>query len=199
MLSKVIRLLVLPGLVGVSWLTTVAIVPQSAEAKTARINVTLNREPDETYQGFMRRAEVVARAAAQRSFDSDILTTKVAITILGQNQGEIAPVLLLEVSRPSWQRRPDAKYWATYFPNTQFLLRVEEPDFSPQSQPQSLEPASPSPQEPPANNQAPEPPANNQAPEPPPANNQAPEPPANNQAPESSSPDNEIEDRDTRQ
>ncbi|OLT59946.1 hypothetical protein [Moorena bouillonii] len=180
MLSKVIRLLVLPGLVGVSWLTTVAIVPQSAEAKTARINVTLNREPDETYQGFMRRAEVVARAAAQRSFDSDILTTKVAITILGQNQGEIAPVLLLEVSRPSWQRRPDAKYWATYFPNTQFLLRVEEPDFSPQSQPQSLEPASPSPQEPPANNQAPE-------------------PPANNQAPESSSPDNEIEDRDTRQ
>ncbi len=182
MLSKVIRLLVLPGLVGVSCLTTVAIVPQSAEAKTARIDVTLNREPDETYQGFMRRAEVVARAAAQRSFDSDILTTKVAITILGQNQGEIAPVLLLEVSRPSWQRRPDAKYWATYFPNTQFLLRVEEPDFSAQTQPQSLEPASPSPQ-------APEPPANNQAPE----------PPANNQAPESSSPDNEIEDRDTRQ
>ncbi|NEP51086.1 MAG: hypothetical protein F6K65_20735 [Moorea sp. SIO3C2] len=171
MLSKVIRLLVLPGLVGVSWLTTVAIVPQSAEAKTARINVTLNREPEETYQGFMRRAEVVARAAAQRSFDSDILTTKVAITILGQNQGEIAPVLLLEVSRPSWQRRPDSKYWATYFPNTQFLLRVEEPDFSAQTQPESLEPASPSPQ-------APEPP-NNQAPEPPPANNQAPEPPNN--------------------
>ncbi|AOY81204.1 hypothetical protein BJP36_16115 [Moorena producens JHB] len=180
MLSKVIRLLVLPGLVGVSWLTTVAIVPQSAEANTARINVTLNREPDETYQGFMRRAEVVARAAAQRSFDSDILTTKVAITILGQNQGEIAPVLLLEVSRPSWKRRPDAKYWATYFPNTQFLLRVEEPDFSAQSQPQSLEPASPSPEPPPPNNQAPEPPANNQAPESPPANNQ-------------------IEDRDTRQ
>ncbi|NEN97369.1 MAG: hypothetical protein F6K50_18110 [Moorea sp. SIO3I7] len=192
MLSKLIRLLVLPGLVGVSWLTTVAIVPQSAEAKTARINVTLNREPDETYQGFMRRAEVVARAAAQRSFDSDILTTKVAITILGQNQGEIAPVLLLEVSRPSWKRRPDAKYWATYFPNTQFLLRVEEPDFSPQSQPQSLEPA---------NNQAPEPPpANNQAPEPPPANNQAPEsPPANNQAPEPPPANNQIEDRDTRQ
>ncbi|EGJ28438.1 MULTISPECIES: hypothetical protein [Moorena] len=181
MLSKVIRLLVLPGLVGVSWLTTVAIVPQSAEAKTARINVTLNREPDETYQGFMRRAEVVARAAAQRSFDSDILTTKVAITILGQNQGEIAPVLLLKVSRPSWKRRPDAKYWATYFPNTQFLLRVEEPDFSAQTQPQSLEPASPSPQAPPANNQAPE--------------SSSPD----NQAPESSSPDNQIEDRDTRQ
>jgi hypothetical protein len=110
------------GLTGINCLLSEAIAPQSAYAYTARLNVSLARQPSESYRSFVRRAEAVARAAAQRSFDRDILVSDVAVTIVGQNNGSIAPVLSLNVTRPNWRRRPDAQRWATYFPDTQKLL-----------------------------------------------------------------------------
>lgn len=71
------------------WATTSAIAPQTAQAYTARASLTLNRQPNETYETLMRRAETNARAAAQRSFDQDILVTDVAVTIVAQNQGKL--------------------------------------------------------------------------------------------------------------
>lgn len=110
------------GLTGMNCLLSEAIAPQSAHAYTARLNVSLARQPSESYRSFVRRAEAVARAAAQRSFDRDILVSDIAVTIVGQNNGSIAPILSLNVSRPNWRRRPDAQRWATYFPDTQKLL-----------------------------------------------------------------------------
>jgi hypothetical protein len=114
------------SLTGISWMIGVAIAPQSAQAYTSAVNVSLSRQPGESYQSFVRRAEAVARAAAQRSFDRDILVTEVAVTITGQNDGAIAPILSLEVTRQSWRSRPDPQRWATYFPNTQSLLRFNQ-------------------------------------------------------------------------
>jgi len=76
-----IGLIAVLGFAGVSWLTTSLVAPQIAQAYTARINVALNRETDESFRSFLRRAEAVARAAAQRSFDRDILVTDVAVTV----------------------------------------------------------------------------------------------------------------------
>lgn len=117
-----IGLSVVLGLASVSWLTTAVIAPQSAQAYTARVDVSLSRQIEESYESFLRRAEAVARAAAQRSFDGDILVTDVRVMILGQNDGAIAPVLLLEVSRQSWRSRPDPQQWATYLPDAPALL-----------------------------------------------------------------------------
>ncbi len=130
-----ISLLAVLGFTGVSWLTTSAIAPQSARAYTARLNVSLNREPGEAFQSFLRRAEAIARAAAQRSFDRDILVTDVAITVVGQNDGAIVPLLSLEVSRQSWRRSPDPQRWVTYFPNTESLLGFEDIAEQPGTQP----------------------------------------------------------------
>jgi len=116
------------GLSGISWLTTAAIAPQTAQAYTAKVNVSLNRQLGESYESFLRRAEAVARAAAQRSFDGDILVTEVAVTIIGENNGAIAPLLSLEVSRQSWRSRPDPQRWARYFPNTESLLGFNRPN-----------------------------------------------------------------------
>ena len=113
---------------GISWLTLAAIAPHSAQAYTANVSVSLNRQPNETFQSFMRRAESVARAAAQRSFDRDILVTDVAVTIVGQNDGAIVPLLSLKVSRQAWKSRPDPQRWASYFPNTQLLLGIKDPE-----------------------------------------------------------------------
>jgi len=121
-----ITLLTVMGFTGVSWLTTAAIAPQKVQAYTANVDVSLNRQTGESFQSFLRRAEAVARAAAQRSFDRDILVTQVLVTVVGQNDGAIVPVLSLAVSRQAWRNRPDPQRWATYFPNTQSLLRFDE-------------------------------------------------------------------------
>ena len=88
----------------------------------------------------------------KRSFDGDILVTEVSVTISGQNGGAIAPILLLEVSRANWKRRPDTQLWATYFPNTKFLLGFTEFDTETET------PSAPPPPEPPSTPPLPEPP-----------------------------------------
>lgn len=119
----------------ISWLTLAAIAPQIAQAYTANVSVSLNRQPNESFQSFMRRAESVARAAAQRSFDGDILVRDVAVTVLGQNDGAIVPILSLKVSRQAWKSRPDPQRWASYFPNTQLLLGIKDPENRPGTDP----------------------------------------------------------------
>lgn len=151
-----IGLIALLGLASVSWLTTSIVAPQVAQAYTARVNVGLTRETGESFRSFLRRAEAIARAAAQRSFDRDILVTEVAVTVVGQNNGAIAPLLSLEVSRQSWRSSPDPQRWITYFPNTDTLLgfdRTQEepepqPGGAPQPTPTSAPGATPTPQAP---------------------------------------------------
>jgi len=108
------------------WLVTEAIAPQIVRAYTARVDLAIDRLPEENYETILRRAEAAARAAAQRSFDQDILVTDVSIIISVQSYGAIAPVLTLEVSRPQWRTRPDAQHWATYFKTARSLLFFEK-------------------------------------------------------------------------
>ncbi|MBD2197037.1 MULTISPECIES: hypothetical protein [Calothrix] len=104
------------------WFAYEAIAPQMVRAYTARVDLAIDRLPEETYETILRRAEAVARAAAQRSFDQDILVTDVSVIVSVQSLGAIAPVLALEVTRQQWRTRPDAQRWATYFKTARSLL-----------------------------------------------------------------------------
>jgi hypothetical protein len=108
------------------WVLTEAIAPQVVRAYTARVDVSIDRLPDESYETTLRRAEAVARAAAQRSFDQDILVTDVSIIVSVQSQGAIAPILALDVSRQQWRTRPDTQNWAKYFKTARSLLLFEQ-------------------------------------------------------------------------
>lgn len=108
------------------FLGSAAIAPSSALAYTDAISIELYLRSGESFPILLRRAEVVARAAAQRSFDRDILVTSVSIDVVGKNNGAIAPLLRLHVNRQTWQQQPDPQLWATYFPNAPFLLGIEE-------------------------------------------------------------------------
>ena len=130
-----IGLIAVLGLTGVSWLTASLVAVPTAQAYTARVNVALTRETGESFRSFLRRAEAVARAAAQRSFDRDILVTEVAVTVIGQNNGAIVPLMSLDVSRQSWTRSPDPQNWITYFPNTDTLLGFDNTPEAPEIQP----------------------------------------------------------------
>lgn len=98
------------------------IAPIAAQAYTSRLEVTLDRAPNETYDGLVRRAELVARAAAQRGFDRDLLSSEVSVIVVGRSEGMAAPVVTLWVTRSQWQSRPDARRWATYYRNSSKLL-----------------------------------------------------------------------------
>ncbi len=113
------------------WLVTEMAFPAMVRAETARVDLTIDRLPDETYEAVLRRAEMAARAAAQRSFDKDILVTDISVYISVQSNGAIAPILLLDVSRQQWRNRPDPQRWATYFKSAQSLLLFDKLQNSP--------------------------------------------------------------------
>ncbi len=110
-----------------------AIAPSIAQAYTNRVDLEITRLPGDNYKSLLLRAEAVARAAAQRSFDKDILVTDVSIVISAQNFGAIAPVLELNVSRTQWRNRPDTKRWAKYFKMARTLLFFGETATKPPS------------------------------------------------------------------
>jgi hypothetical protein len=122
---RIVPLLVLLISTVPAWFLTEAIAPQVVRAYTARVDLAIDRLPGENYETVLRRAEAAARASAQRSFDQDILVTDVSIIVSVQNDGAIAPVLALDVSRPQWRSRPDAQNWATYFKTARSLLLFE--------------------------------------------------------------------------
>lgn len=103
-----------------------AIAPQVVQAYTTRVDVALDRLPNELYDALIRRAEIIARAAAQRSFDRDILTSEVSVIVIGRNQGTETPILTLDVSRVQWSSRPDTRRWATYYKTSAVLLGFEQ-------------------------------------------------------------------------
>ncbi|HEY9662600.1 MAG TPA: hypothetical protein V6C65_29450, partial [Allocoleopsis sp.] len=74
------------------------------------------------YTALVQRAELAARAAAQQSFDQDILVSEVAITVLGASGESVVPILLLNVDRTDWRRLPDPQHWATYYNHAKELL-----------------------------------------------------------------------------
>ncbi len=117
------------------WLLESSLAPQIARAYTARADISLESEPAESYETLLRRAETVARAAVQRSFDRDILVSEVSIVVLAENKGAVAPILSLEVSRNQWRSWPAAERWAKYYPTSKTLLGFGTP------QPASGQPA----------------------------------------------------------
>ncbi len=123
---RIVPLIVLLSSAVPVWLVLAATSPQMVLAYTARVDLSIDRLPEETYETVLQRAEGVARAAAQRSFDQDILVTDVSIFVSVQNEGAIAPVLALDVSRPQWRKRPDPQSWAKYFKTARSLLLFDQ-------------------------------------------------------------------------
>lgn len=125
-----ISLVALLGGCGETWLMESAIAKnksftiaqQADQASTAQITVPISREANESYESLLKRAEAVSWETTQRSFKQDISVTNVALIVLAENQGFIAPIVSLKVSRQQWQSQPYVERWGTYFPNIESLL-----------------------------------------------------------------------------
>ena len=128
------NLAVILGLAG-SLMVTHAIAPSAVHAYTGTVNVTIDVQPSETYDTLVRRAEAIARAATQRSFDRDILITDVSIMIIAQSVSATVPVLSLTTTRPQWRSQPDPRRWATYYSTSKALLGLNKAPSATTAQP----------------------------------------------------------------
>jgi hypothetical protein len=162
------------GLVTVVGVSTILgselLLPQAVQAYAAQDLLTVTWVAGEDYTALARRAEDAARTMAQQRFDSDILLTRVVITVLGQNGGQTAPILLLDVNRPDWRNRPDPRYWSQYYRSTPALLGLDgvaptgtlqapgaTPQQAPPTSPPAVQPAEPAPLTSPSPDTAPSP------------------------------------------
>ncbi len=119
------------GTSGSLWLTEALIMPKAASAYTARLDLYVTHERGENYDSFLRRAEMAARAGAQRSFDQDLLITEVTINVVAESDSVSVPVLTLAVDRSQWQQHPETSYWATYYSSARVWLNRPPGDLTP--------------------------------------------------------------------
>ena len=109
----------------IATLSTIAIAG-SAVAERREVDIRLLVNQDEGFTVMTRKAETLARSAAQRTFDREVLVSDVSIKVTAQNlnQDQAAIILQLIVSRREWASRPDPKIWATYFPMAKSLIGI---------------------------------------------------------------------------
>jgi hypothetical protein len=107
----------------IATLSTMAIA-STAVAERREVDIRLLVNQDEGFTVMTRKAEILARSAAQRTFDRDVLVSDVSVKVTAQNlnQDQAAIILQLIVSRRDWASRPDPKIWATYFPMAKSLI-----------------------------------------------------------------------------
>ena len=109
----------------IATLSTIAIAG-SAVAERREVDIRLLVNQDEGFTVMTRKAEILARSAAQRTFDREVLVSDVSVKVTAQNlnQDQAAIILQLIVSRRDWASRPDPKIWATYFPMAKALIGI---------------------------------------------------------------------------
>lgn len=123
--TPIATLLTSLGLASGLWLVGTTHILQTAQAQTVN-NITIERQPNETYESLVRRAEAAARAAVTNNLaPSRGAIVDVSITVVAHDRGAIAPVLNLKTSR-SGQFSPNAAGEITYFEQARSLLRLEE-------------------------------------------------------------------------
>lgn len=112
------------GLAGGLWFTTETNMPQAAQSQTVSVNLAIDRQPNETYENLLSRAEAAANAAVEK-IAQNRRAIDLSIVVVANNQGEIAPILSLDVNR-SELLGSNAQRSITYFNQARSLLGFDE-------------------------------------------------------------------------
>ena len=120
-----LSLTIIVGLGACFWVVSEITAPQISQADTERTAFSIERQPNETYETLLSRAENAAFAIAQQRFDQDSPLSKVIVLVTAENNGLVVPILSLEVSRDQWKRRIQPQRWITYLTSSRSLLGFE--------------------------------------------------------------------------
>ena len=87
-----------------------------------QIDVTLKTQDNQTFNELIQQAETQAISLIEQEFASSPSITEIAVTILGDRQGQQVPLLFSRVSRSNWQQQPTIRQWTRYFATSAVLL-----------------------------------------------------------------------------
>ena len=96
-----------------------------------RIDVTLKTPNDQTFNELIQQAKIKAISLIEQEFVNNSSITEIAVTILGDRQGQQVPLLFSRVSRSNWQLQPTIRQWTKYFPTSAVLLGFNQPQKNP--------------------------------------------------------------------
>lgn len=99
---------------------------QPVRAETESIVVDMSVYGQAEYGDFFRRAEAIASDEITRQFSQSPNLSEVQVMVLGDRNGQIAPILTTTVSRTQWQETPSVSVWTKYYNASYALLQRYE-------------------------------------------------------------------------
>ena len=103
-----------------------------------QIDVTLKTQDNQTFNELIQQAEIQAISLIEQEFVNNSSITEIAVTILGDRQGQQVPLLFSRVSRSQWQLQPIIRQWTRYFATSAVLLGFNQPPKNPAPPAQSI-------------------------------------------------------------
>ncbi|MGB7439451.1 MAG: hypothetical protein WA919_00150 [Coleofasciculaceae cyanobacterium] len=114
-------------LVIISTSVTLLITTSPASAQIRQIDITLNSSASQTFTSLIEQAEFLAKSAIDQEFAQDKSLQEVSVTIVGERNGQLVPLLITKVSRSEWQKEPKVQTWVRYLADSEVLLGFREP------------------------------------------------------------------------
>jgi hypothetical protein len=102
-------------------------IPTPAWAEPRHIQLTLSSQGSRNFETLMRQAESVAGNYIQQVFGESPSVTEVSVTIVGEHNGDVVPLLSSNVSRSNWEKKPTVQAWTRYFGSAKTLLGFVTP------------------------------------------------------------------------
>ncbi|NEP00768.1 MAG: hypothetical protein F6K58_19305 [Symploca sp. SIO2E9] len=115
----------IPGILSI--VMTWGIYAMPALAQIRQIDLIINSNSSQTFESLIKRAENVAKTSIDQEFLENSSVREVTVTILGERNGQMVPILMVKVSRSDWQGEPSIQQWVRYLGDSEVLLGFKEP------------------------------------------------------------------------
>lgn len=99
---------------------------QFAKAEVAPAIVSIAVHNQVVDRALIVRAEALVEREIQRQFDQSAELSSVEVMVLGDSNGEVAPILTTTVSRAQWAENPRVASWSTYYDSAYQLFQRHE-------------------------------------------------------------------------
>lgn len=96
-------------------ISSLIIISPISLSETIERSLTLKSSSNQSFETLLQQAEDLATVAIEQEFIENTQTTKISVTVLGENNGQIVPLLRSKVSRNQWQRDSRISRWTKYF------------------------------------------------------------------------------------
>ncbi len=125
-----LRYFVNVSLFSVVCLSLAVVHPPTVFAQITQVPLTLSREQNESYANFVQRATKLTVTQLKNRFSQNSNLNQVRIVLIGENNGVVAPVLSVNMSRQQWLSKLNPESLINYFQDSQFLLGFDTPTTS---------------------------------------------------------------------